>query len=150
MSLSIRRVGPAEAEALSRLHHASFPDGWDAPSIARLVSGPGGFALIGAEDGIDCGFALLQSVPPEAELLSVGVVPRLRRTGIARALLRRAAEDLIRGGCETMFLDVAADNEGAMGLYRGLGFSDMSRRARYYRGSTDAIVMQAPLARIAA
>ncbi len=150
MSLAIRRVGPEESEALSRLHHASFADGWDAPSMARLVGGPGGFALIAADHGTDTGFALLQNVPPEAELLSIGVLPRLRRSGIGRALLCRAAEDLIRAGSETMFLDVAADNEPALALYRRLGFGDMSRRARYYRGTIDAIVMQAPLARIVA
>ena len=49
-----------------------------------------------------------------------------------------------------MFLDVAADNTPALALYRSLGFQDISRRARYYGGRTDAIVMQAPLGRIAA
>lgn len=148
--IDIARAGTAEAGRIARLQQASFEIGWDAPSIARLIGGPGGFALIATEDGADIGFALLQNVPPEAELLSIGVVPQLRRGGIARALLRRAAGDLQRAGNETMFLDVAADNDAAIGLYRALGFSDMSRRARYYQGKTDAIVMQATLGRVAA
>jgi len=56
----------------------------------------------------------------------------------------------MQSGGTLMFLDVAADNTPALALYRSLGFQDISRRARYYGGRTDAIVMQAPLGRIAA
>lgn len=145
----LRRAGPEAAEAIAALHAQSFPDPWSAPSVARLLGGPGGFALIATQDGRDAGFALLQCVPPEAELLSIGVAPGLRRSGLGRALLVQAARDLMACGGAVMFLDVAADNEPALALYRTLGFQDMSRRARYYGGKTDAIVMQAGLAGIA-
>ncbi len=145
----IRRAGPEAAEAIAALHALSFADAWSAPSIARLIGGPGGFALIAAVEGRDAGFALLQCVPPEAELLSIGVDPSRRRHGLGRALLAHAARDLAAGGSAVMFLDVAADNDPALALYRALGFQDMSRRPRYYGGKTDAIVMQAGLASIA-
>lgn len=148
MSLAIRRVGAEAAETIARLHALSFPDAWEAASVARLIGGPGGFALVAATDGIEAGFALLQCVPPEAELLSIGVDPTRRRTGLGRALLAEAARQLKASGAEMMFLDVAADNAPALALYRALGFQDMSRRARYYGGTTDAIVMQARLAGI--
>ena len=150
MSLAITRAGVADAERLAGLHAASFADAWDAPSIARLISGPGGFALIATGPEGDQGFALLQCVVPEAELLSIGVVPAARRGGLGRALLARAARELSDVGADTMFLDVAADNLPAIGLYRALGFSDMSRRPRYYKGGIDAIVMRAGLAGIGA
>lgn len=149
MSLTIRRAGPDAAEAIAALHARAFPDGWSAPSIARLISGPGGFALIASLDGREAGFAILQCVPPEAELLSIGVDPASRRAGLGRAILTHAARDLMTAGATMMFLDVAADNDAALALYRALGFQDMSRRKRYYGGHTDAIVMQAGLASIA-
>jgi ribosomal-protein-alanine N-acetyltransferase len=145
----ITRAGVAQAERIARLHAACFTDGWDAPSIARLLSGPGGFALIAAGAEGDVGFALLQCVVPEAELLSIGTVPAARRSGLGRALLQRAAGELAATGADTMFLDVAADNAPALGLYRALGFGDMSSRKRYYPGAIDAIVMRAGLAAIA-
>jgi ribosomal-protein-alanine N-acetyltransferase len=135
--------------ALARLHAESFEDAWSAASIERLMGGPGGYALIASHAGEDAGFALLHCVPPEAELLSIGVKTNLRRSGIARALLRHAAHGLAARGVATMFLDVAADNQPAIALYRSLGFGDISRRARYYRGAIDAIMMQATLAGIA-
>lgn len=147
---SIRRAGPADAGLLARLHAASFTEGWDAPSIATLLAGPGGFGLVAGAPDAEQGFAILQSVPPESELLSVGVLPSARRLGVAREVLRHAAAELLRVGSEVMFLDVAANNDAAIGLYRSLGFGDIARRARYYNGSVDAIVMQAPLARVAA
>ncbi len=147
--IALRRVGPEAAAVIAALHAQSFPDAWEASSIARLISGPGGFALIAAVDGRDSGFALLQCVPPESELLSIGVDPMARRSGLARALLQCAAKDLMRAGGDVMFLDVAADNDAALALYRALGFQDISRRLRYYGGKTDAIVMQAQLAVIA-
>ncbi len=149
MSRLIRRAGQDAAETLAALHGLSFPDAWSAASIARLIGGPGGFALIASQDGRDTGFAILQHVPPEAELLSIGVDPNARRSGLGRAILQHAAETLMQSGGTLMFLDVAADNTPALALYRSLGFQDISRRARYYGGTTDAIVMQAQLASIA-
>ena len=143
--LTIRRAGTADAHVIAILHARAFADGWSAPSVARLISGPGGFALIAARDAEDVGFALLQCVPPEAELLSIGVVPERRQTGLGRHILARAASELMTTGAETMFLDVASDNNPAIALYRGLGFEDISTRPRYYPGNIDAIVMKAGL-----
>jgi ribosomal-protein-alanine N-acetyltransferase len=148
-TVSIRPAGPGDAAVLARLHAGSFADAWSEVSIARLAGGPGAYALIASHAGEDGGFALLHCVPPEAELLSIGVQTNLRRSGIARALLQHAARDLSARGVTTMFLDVAADNSPAMALYRSLGFSDISRRARYYRGEVDAIMMQAEIGGIA-
>lgn len=41
-----------------------------------------------------------------------------------------------------MLLEVAADNGAALGLYASLGFATINRRARYYTGGVDALVME--------
>lgn len=146
--LAFRSAGLDDGAELAKLHAASFADAWSAESITRLLGGPGAYAVVASADEAAVGFALLHCVPPESELLSIGVLPHLRRSGIARALLREAARNLSPQGVTTMFLDVAADNTPAIALYRSLGFGDISRRARYYHGTTDAIMMQAPLAGI--
>ena len=121
-ALRLERAGAAEAARLAALHAACFAEAWDDASIARLISGPGGFALIAADGNGDLGFALLQCVPPESELLSIGVVPAARRHGLGRTLLRRAAADLAAEGAETMFRDVARLFNGA---WPGFQASDM-------------------------
>ena len=150
MALALRQAEAADASAIAEIHALSFDEPWSAESIAVLMTGPGGYGVVARRDGEDVGFALFHCVPPESELLSVGVRPHLRRNGIAQAILRRAAADLAQRGAITMFLDVAADNHAAMALYRALGFRDISRRPRYYRGKVDAILMQAELSGIVA
>jgi ribosomal-protein-alanine N-acetyltransferase len=60
------------------------------------------------------------------------------QAAIVQALARQA---------ETLFLEVAADNAAALGLYEGLGFEMAGRRKGYYdRGAAspriDALVMR--------
>ena len=62
---------------------------------------------------------------------------------LAAALAR--AEAL---GCETMFLEVAADNAAALGLYRTAGFVQAGLRRGYYHrpgGDMDALVLRRDL-----
>jgi GNAT superfamily N-acetyltransferase len=74
-----------------------------------------GYAPFGA---CDLGFA---SRGVLARLRDVAVVPRARRRGVARALLRAIAERAI-GECDaTQVLIGAAATSGALGLYRGVG-----------------------------
>lgn len=146
--IALRQAESADAPAIAEIHALSFDEPWSADSVAALMAGPSGYGVIAACGGVDIGFALLQCVPPDSELLSVGVRPNMRRIGIAQAVLRRAATDLAQRGAATMFLDVATDNPGAIALYRKLGFRDISVRPRYYRGKVDAIVMQAGLSSV--
>jgi [ribosomal protein S18]-alanine N-acetyltransferase len=45
-----------------------------------------------------------------------------------------------------ILLEVRASNAPALALYRGLGFSELDRRARYYTDTgEDAVVMQLEL-----
>ncbi len=50
-----------------------------------------------------------------------------RRRGIARALLQRVLERARERGCRRVELDTNESNDGAIGLYEGLGFSPMSK-----------------------
>ena len=54
-----------------------------------------------------------------------------RRRGLGRALLLRALSDLQRAGARGLGLDVEAENEGALGLYRSVGL-EVEREWRTY------------------
>jgi ribosomal-protein-alanine N-acetyltransferase len=67
---------------------------------------------------------------------------------VARQLLARQLAELARGGVRHVFLEVAASNTAALGLYRDMGFLEAGRRPGYYRrkhGTEDALIMRREL-----
>jgi len=93
------------------------------------------------------GLLLVQCVPPEAEILTLGVRPGpWRRRGVADRLLAEAGAVLADAGVTDLFLEVAAANTGALAFYRQAGFAEVGRRAGYYGtdgpSPVDAVVMR--------
>lgn len=131
---------------MAALHAASFttPRPWTAAEFERLLADPAVFAETAPE-----GFALGRSAAGEAELLTLAVAPKARRCGTGRALLsaiERSAQDR---GATACFLEVAADNGAALGLYRAAGYAEAGRRPAYFRRPDgtrcDAIVLRRAL-----
>ncbi|HEV2363076.1 MAG TPA: GNAT family N-acetyltransferase [Caulobacteraceae bacterium] len=141
-----RRAGEADATLLSQLHQRIFADAWGIASIQALTSE--GQAWVADIDGEPCGLLIARQIADEAEVLSLGVLPRQRRRGAARALVTVALSCLRRSGARSAFLEVAEDNAAALALYARSGFEQVARRRRYYRrdgGNSDALVLRADL-----
>jgi ribosomal-protein-alanine N-acetyltransferase len=132
------------AETLADLHAASFPRGWTASEFEALLVNPTTHAATS-----DHGFALLQIIAPEAELVTISILPAARGQGHGRTLLGQALLAAATKGADTMFLEVDATNTPALALYESVGFSETGRRTAYYAHEdtppTDAIMMTATL-----
>ena len=125
---------------MAALYASAFPGraAWTAEDIAGLASGPG-FAVTA-----ETGFALGRAVAGEAELVTLAVAPEARRQGTGRALLARFEAAARSRGAAQGFLEVAADNAGALALYLGAGWHETGRRRGYYAtadGKVDAVTM---------
>jgi tRNA threonylcarbamoyladenosine biosynthesis protein TsaB len=149
VTLPKRRLVPLPAGAavpLSRLHRACFPeDPWDAASFERILGFHGVFGFVAWFGDTPAGFAVARDLGGEAEILTIGVLPRMRRLGIGRALLADIIAQAGRQGVDSVVLEVAADNEPARRLYASQGFAQVGRRPRYYRrrdGLADALVLR--------
>ena len=59
----------------------------------------------------------------EAWIGGVGVVPAMRRRGVARTLMRAAEESAAERGAETIILEVIEGNLGALRLYEREGYT---------------------------
>jgi ribosomal-protein-alanine N-acetyltransferase len=129
-------------EALAQLHRAAFTRErpWQAAEFAELLKSPF-TALLSAPHG----FALIRTIAGESELLTLAVDPSQQRRGIARALLRDWLDGLAASGASRAFLEVAADNDPALALYRALGFEICGIRRGYYQRAqapaADALLM---------
>jgi ribosomal-protein-alanine N-acetyltransferase len=130
-------------EALARLHAACFetPRPWSAAEFASLMDGPGAILIAEAD-----GFVLGRALAGEAEILTIAVRPTARRKGIGARLVADFIAAARDAGAGTVFLEVAADNTAARGLYHATGFVEAGRRRAYYRtpqgDAVDALVLR--------
>lgn len=106
---------------------------WSAPSLATFMGHPGVQGLIAHYGDQPAGVLLYRHILGEAEVLTLGVTKAYRRRGIARALLVQAHADIEGAGGGKVFLEVAANNNGAVKLYKSLGYVALSTRLNYYQ-----------------
>ena len=132
-----------DARALAELHAACFdeaPRPWSAQEFADASVSPRQ-AILQA----DSGFAVVQVVADQAELLTIAVAPAARRLGIGAQLMAQVMELARARGAVELFLEVDATNRAARALYEQCGFTLSGQRKGYYRRAdgtaTDALVM---------
>jgi ribosomal-protein-alanine N-acetyltransferase len=146
--MTVEPVGMESAADLAATHARSFAAPWSADDFAALLASPGGFGLAIRENGAISGFLVGRAIAGEAEVLTLAVEPARRRNGMARDLLETAIATAEEAGADAMFLEVAADNATAIGLYQGAGFVQVGARRGYYKsadGEIDAVVMRRDL-----
>ena len=139
-SILIERAGVASARLLEGLHAAAFyrpgDETWSERAFSDVLNSVGSFCLVATIDGPagpePCGFSACRVRAQEAELLSLGVVPSARRTGVAKQLIDQSIDRCRHIGARDLFLEVADDNPGAQRLYQGLGFEQVGIRQNYY------------------
>jgi [ribosomal protein S18]-alanine N-acetyltransferase len=142
--VEIRRAGAFDLALLAGLHAACFEERWDESALASLLAMPGALAFLAAAEAGPLGFVILRTAAEEAEIISIGVSPEARRSGVGRRLLGAAAAAARDNGAAQIFLEVAADNFQALALYSSDGFTEVGRRSNYYRrigGATTALVL---------
>ena len=120
---------------LADLHKKCFPNKpWSANDFAELKQS--GCEIIMSENG----FVVWRTVADEAEIITIGVNPDARRTGIASAMLAIVEKNVKDQGVTKIFLEVSATNTPAQKLYETAGYTTVGVRPKYYDG-VDAILM---------
>ena len=129
-------------EEMARLHWLGFAPlrPWSAAEIAEMLSNPFSFVLVES-----AGFLIGRVVAGEAEVLTIAVEPAARRQGVGAGLMAGFLAQARVRGAEVAFLEVAADNLAARGLYAASGFVESGRRRGYYHApggsAVDAVIM---------
>ncbi|WP_370046503.1 MULTISPECIES: GNAT family N-acetyltransferase [Salipiger] len=138
-------MSPAELAALAaRAYRHTQP--WSEADFASTLSHP--TALLTYSEGA---FVLGRVIADEAEILALASDPEGQRQGRGRAVLASFEQDARARGAVSVFLEVAAENAPARGLYAACGYVETGRRRGYYRradGSCDdALLMTKALTR---
>ncbi len=136
--VSLVWAGPERAAEFAEMHARLFSPAWTETGITDMLSHPGSTAFLArVRDGADAlpepaGFVMGQLAADEAEVLTIGVLPRFQRRGVGTLLIEGLARAAKRADAKRLFLEVAADNQAAFELYRKLGFSAIGLRKGYY------------------
>lgn len=133
--VSLLWASPDQAGRIAELHAQLFSPAWSEESISALLDHPASTAFLAVLPGqppTTVGFVMAQLAADEAEILSVGVAPEWQRKGIGQRLVEGVARAVRRADAKTLHLEVAADNDAAMELYRRTGFFGTGLRRGYY------------------
>ena len=126
----IRKATLDDVPAIAILDQRCFgADAWSQDLIRSSLVLDTTHGIVMCEGDRVAGFALLQVLQGEIEILTIGVDPDFRREGLGRQLVR---EILALQPMASVFLEVAADNLPAQGLYEKCGFKLFGRRPAYY------------------
>ena len=145
----IERAHERDLDAIMTLEHTGFGPGsrWIGMSWLPELTTTGHFAPAArSADGALVGVAAFRSIAEVAEVNRLVVDPGHRGRGIGRALLEAGLAWAASQGGERMLLEVESTNQAALGLYRGVGFVEITSRADYYGAGRDALVMQRDIA----
>ena len=127
---------------LEKIYASCFPDKqhkWTANDFTDLKKS--GCDIIASQNS----FIVWRRIADEAEIISIGVMPDIRRTGTASALLQIAEHDVKQTGVKTIFLEVDEENTPAIELYKKNGFINAGMRPHYYENGHNAIIMKKEL-----
>ena len=133
--MNIRRAQGSDLPLIAAVHAESWTDAYAGVLPQKYLAGqmiedlqhhwsqvkiqPNDVVLVAEEDGI-IGFIAVWC-RPDPFIDNLHVKPTSRSTGIGTALMKSAAQILIRQGYRTAFLWVVTNNERAIRLYERLG-----------------------------
>ena len=99
-----------------------------------------GCEIVASENG----FIVWRVTTDEAEIITIGVAPEMRRNGIAETMIILMEQELKKQNVVNVFLEVSEVNSAAIKLYEKMGFLVAGKRPKYYDG-VDAIIMKKAL-----
>jgi len=144
----VERASTADAEAIAALEAGFEPlERWSLKSWRQEIVAPGRLILAAKRKatGEVLGAAAYHLVDDTADLNRIMVAPTQRRLGLARLMLLGGLEWALLQGAARMMLEVRADNDAALALYRSHGFVPVATRPLYYGGTVDALVLERSL-----
>ena len=147
-AFTVRPMNEGDLTGVLAVERGGYPYPWT-QRIFEDCMRVGYCCLVADSDGRIDGHGIMMARAGEAHILNVCVDPRMRRSGVASALLSTLLDIAVTANANCAFLEVRPSNHGAIALYQRAGFHEVGRRPNYYpapSGREDALVMARGLA----
>jgi [ribosomal protein S18]-alanine N-acetyltransferase len=147
--IRLRDYTPNEFDAIWHLDQVCFAEGiaYSRDEMRMYLALRSSFCILAELDGKIAGFTVVDSRPPRpGYIVTIDVAPEARRLGVASALLAETEQRLRQQGSPGIRLEVAVNNQAAIGFYKRHGFNEIGVKPGYYNGQLDALSMQKELA----
>ena len=143
MSVIVRKAVRTDDKGIFEVEQDSFSIPWSLPAVQwELESERALYYVLEQEDGTIVGYAGLWQVLDEGQITNIALRKEFRHQGYGELLVRVLMEAAWEAGCTEIFLEVRISNQGAIYLYRKLGYEVLSVRKHYYSDPVeDAYVM---------
>ena len=127
--LRLRLATVADADELARVLTAAF--GWPVGDMAARLAEDTSRAIVVERHGAIVATVSLTQEGDASRIYGFAVDPPLQGRGIGRDVLRRVCRQLREEGAGRVGLEVAVDNDHALGLYTSLGFACVTTEDYY-------------------
>ena len=139
--LEIRRLTYADLPQVIAIERRAFTTPWSLAMFVLELSKPSGICLAATQGDRVIGYLVCSRYDTIWHLMNVAVDDRLRRQGIAIALIEHLFSVADAPG-EQYTLEVRSSNGSAIRLYERFGFKAAGRRRGYYHDNReDAVIM---------
>ena len=148
MKFILRSYTPRDFESLYEIDQLCYePEiAYSRPEMKAYLRFPDVQCVISeAGRGKPAGFCLAAYREKLGYLITMDVLPRYRRRGVATALLEEIESRLAARNVGEVWLETATDNQPAIAFWQKHGYRKRGIRKGYYPGGRDAYSMQKTL-----
>jgi len=155
-TVKLRKFTPDDLQSVVQINRVCLPENYTDFFFLDLHERFPETFIVAEENGRIVGYIMcrvevglssfgLGGLMRKGHIVSVAVLPQMRRKGVAQALINAAMDGMRYYKAKQCYLEVRVTNTGGIALYKKLGF-DVSRTVHgYYSDGEDAHVMSKKL-----
>lgn len=145
----IRDFKPGDFETLWNIDQVCFPAGiaYSRKELGAYIRIRDSFTLLAEETAGKVGGFIVAHCAPIGHIITIDVLPEVRRSGVGSLLLTAAEARLRASGSRSVGLETAVDNLTALSFYKRHGYSVVRTWPHYYPNGVDALMMKKDLSR---
>ena len=115
-------------------------DEWSGETFFNDMAQNNRLYLVAKEDDKLIGFVGASYFMDEADILRVAILPEYQRKGVATQLMQEMIDCLKKLLVKKVMLEVEENNIKAQGLYKKVGFKEISKRKNYYKNGKTGLI----------